>query len=109
MERIKLHCPNCRTEVELEPEPCPKCGAIMEQKRRRSSAPPWLVIFLLFFVLGPLALGMLWRNDRFSRNAKIVLTLMVLAYSVALCYYAWAIAQKAGQQIDNIMNQYQMY
>ena len=45
--------------------------------------PVWVLI-LLFVVLGPLGLPYLWRSPRFSRNGKVVLTLLVLLYTALL-------------------------
>jgi hypothetical protein len=42
--------------------------------------PVWVLV-LLFVVLGPLALPFLWRSPRFSSPLKVVLTLLVLAYT----------------------------
>jgi hypothetical protein len=42
--------------------------------------PVWVLI-LLFLVLGPLALPYLWRSRGFSRRLKIVLTVLVIAYT----------------------------
>ncbi len=42
--------------------------------------PVWVLV-LLFLVLGPLALPYLWRSPCFSRRLKIVLTVLVVAYT----------------------------
>ena len=42
--------------------------------------PAWVVV-LLFVVLGPLALPYLWRSPCFSHRLKIVLTVLVVAYT----------------------------
>ena len=42
--------------------------------------PVWVLI-LLFLVLGPLALPYLWRSPGFSRRLKVVLTVLVVAYT----------------------------
>jgi len=42
--------------------------------------PVWVLV-LLFLVLGPLALPYLWRSPGFSRRLKIVLTVLVIAYT----------------------------
>jgi len=42
---------------------------------------PWSVVFLLFFVLGPFGLPLLWKSAGFSRGSKIVLTVAVMACS----------------------------
>jgi hypothetical protein len=41
--------------------------------------PLWVVV-LLFVVLGPLGLPALWKSPSFSRAAKVVLTVAVIAY-----------------------------
>ena len=45
---------------------------------------PWSVVFLLFFVLGPLGLPLLWKSPAFSRRAKIVLTVAMGIYGALL-------------------------
>jgi len=45
---------------------------------------PWSVVFLLFFVLGPFGLPLLWKSPGFSRGRKIALTVAVVAYSTLL-------------------------
>ena len=44
----------------------------------------WFVLIMLFFVLGPFGIPMVWKNPRFSQWMKIALTLVVLIYTVAL-------------------------
>jgi len=69
------------------------------------SMPRWLVIFLIFFVLGPFALPLLWVNDRFSRSAKYILTLVVLAYTAFVVWAVYALMQAVNSQVQGIMNQ----
>ena len=45
--------------------------------------PIWVLV-LLFFVLGPLGLPYLWKSDSFSRRSKIILTILVVAYTALL-------------------------
>lgn len=55
----------------------------------------WFVLAMLFLVLGPLALPLLWGSPRFSRDAKIGLTIAVALYTLwliaALGAATWAI------------------
>ena len=44
----------------------------------------WFVLAMLFFVLGPFGLPLVWKNPRFSRWVKVALTLAMLAYTVLL-------------------------
>jgi hypothetical protein len=45
---------------------------------------PWAVLLLLFIVLGPLGLPLLWKSSSFTRPWKIVLTLATVIYTVLL-------------------------
>jgi len=43
-----------------------------------------VLLVLLFVVLGPLALPLVWRHPRLSRGMKVALTILTLAYTVVL-------------------------
>lgn len=58
---------------------------------------PWIVIALLFLVLGPFGLPLVFKNPYFGRRAKILLTLLTLLYTGCL---VWG-ALKAIQAILN--------
>ena len=45
---------------------------------------PWAVVVLLFLVLGPLGLPLLWRSPSFTRFWKITLTVAMVAYTALL-------------------------
>jgi hypothetical protein len=59
----------------------------------------WLAVLLL--VIGPLALPILWRKARLSRNTKITLTAVVLILTV------WAMfgLVSAIKSVDKIMSE----
>ena len=42
------------------------------------------VLASLFLVRGPFGLGGLWKSERFERREKLILTVAVLVYTVAL-------------------------
>jgi hypothetical protein len=39
---------------------------------------------MLFFVLGPLGLPLVWKSPRFARGAKVALTLIMVVYTILL-------------------------
>ena len=45
---------------------------------------PWAVVLLLFFVLGPLGLPLLWKSPSFTRVWKVILTVAMGVYTVLL-------------------------
>ena len=42
---------------------------------------PWVVLAMLFFVLGPLGLPLVYKSPAFSRTWKIILTVLMIAYT----------------------------
>ena len=44
----------------------------------------WFVLLMLFFVLGPFGLPLVWKHPRWSRWIKIALTLTMVVYTVVL-------------------------
>ncbi len=78
-------------------EACPRCGqalvpvgAVPSAARVKWYHSVWFVLFMLFFVLGPFGLPLLWKSPRFSRNAKIAWTITVGVYC---CWVAFAIVR----------------
>jgi len=50
---------------------------------------PIVVLLLLFLVLGPFALPLLFRSRGFSPTAKFILAAVVLAYTAYLVYISY--------------------
>ena len=46
----------------------------------------WVVLLLLFFVLGPFGLPLVYRSSQLNRPAKIFLTLLMIPYTGYLIY-----------------------
>jgi hypothetical protein len=59
----------------------------------------WLVLALLFLVTGALGVPILWASGAFSRNAKILLTLVVTIYTLLICTVAALIVLWAYQRV----------
>jgi len=49
----------------------------------------WFVLLMLFVVLGPFGLPLVWRNPTLSRGMKISLTILTLAYTVLLVVWTY--------------------
>ncbi len=41
----------------------------------------WFVLLMLFLVMGPLGLPLLWKSPSFSKRAKIILTVATMIYT----------------------------
>lgn len=59
-----------------------------------SSQPKWyygkgFILLMLFLVLGPVGLPLLWRSPRFTPFWKVGLTTLVILYTAVLIQAAW--------------------
>lgn len=84
-------CPACGTTADGAAKYCSACGTPLDPTATRSQPPPikwyyniWFVLVMLFFVLGPFGLPLVWKNPRFSRGVKVGLTILAIAYTLWL-------------------------
>lgn len=103
-------CQRCGAEIAAGGRFCSMCGAprpgvvraeAVDQPTvpQHRATPPgkrvgWqysrgVVLLMLFALLGPLALSLLWRSPEFSRFWKIVLTLLVVAVTIFVVWVLW--------------------
>jgi hypothetical protein len=92
-------CRRCAAPLDADDNYCRRCGAPTPFGVRAGILPaakqpgiwesPWLILPLLFLVLGPLAFPLLWRSRRFTLLWKCVLTVLVTAMTVFFAWYTW--------------------
>ena len=58
------------------------------------------IILLLFFVLGPFALPLLYRSPRFTKGWKIVLTIATISFTVYLLFVSLRIGRELFSKLD---------
>jgi hypothetical protein len=86
----------------MDQEPTARTDRAPDEKRKWYVR-PWPVIFLLFFVAGPLALPLLYKSPAFSKTLKVILTVVVLVYTA----YLVIVSIKIGQEVFSLMDQLQ--
>lgn len=64
---------------------------------------PVSVILLMFFVLGPFALPLLYKSPKFSKTSKIVLTIIIVIYTSYVVY----VSLQIGKEVYSIMSELQ--
>lgn len=52
---------------------------------------PWLLLSMLFFVTAALGIPMLWKSRAFSPLGKVLLTVVVIAYTLLLFWLVWQV------------------
>lgn len=105
-------CPLCNVPVGPKQTYCSRCEQLLSGNAPLTAAPKpkwyhnvWFVLFMLSpFALGPFALPLLWKSPRFSRNAKIVLTVVTLAATAWVAWYTMKVIVPAFTNKLNELN-----
>ena len=113
----KIVCPRCCAVLDAGDNYCRRCGqptgvSQPESPRRivtTERKSDWtqsrvVVLAMLFAVLGPLALPMLWRSRNFSMMWKIVLTVATVAITALVVYLLWYFLYQALEPLRNLRN-----
>jgi len=61
---------------------------------------PFGVVILLFFVLGPLGLPLLYKSPEFGKKLKIILTIAVVIYTIYLVIVSVEIGKRLYIQME---------
>ena len=99
-------CLACGATMATPATYCSQCGKLLNPAH--VSAPPgskwyqnvWLLLILLFFVLGPFGLPLVWKHPRFSRATKLTLTLVMVVYTVVLVQLTMRMFQAVTQEVN---------
>lgn len=117
----KIVCRRCFAVLEVGDRFCRHCGVPTSTEsglaamvgpcmaKPSHGRPNWsesrlVVLAMLFLVLGPLGLPMLWRSRQFSAVWKIVLTVLILGLSMALLAMIWYVLQVSLEPLSRLRN-----
>jgi hypothetical protein len=57
------------------------------------------IALLAVFVLGPLALPLVWRSPAFGPRGRAIGTALILLYTVVLCWQVWVAVQMVLEEM----------
>jgi len=63
---------------------------------------PISVVLLLFFVLGPFALPLLYKSPKFSKTSRIILTVIVIIYTSFLIFASLEIGRELYIRMEEL-------
>ncbi|MBW1839935.1 MAG: hypothetical protein JRI49_08355 [Deltaproteobacteria bacterium] len=65
---------------------------------------PINVILALFLVLGPFGLPLLYKSPKFNKLSKLILTILVIVYTLLLIYSTLEIGRFTYEKIEELKN-----
>ncbi len=63
---------------------------------------PISVVLLLFFIMGPIALPLLYKSPKFSKTMKIILTVAVIFYTAYLIFASLEIGRELYRKMEEL-------
>jgi hypothetical protein len=65
---------------------------------------PMGVVLLLFFVLGPFGLPLLYKSPNFNKTSKIILTVAVILYTFYLLFESLQVAREFYRRMGELQS-----
>jgi len=65
---------------------------------------PTSVVLLLFFVLGPFGLPLLYKSPKFSKTLKIILTIAIIIYTSYLIFASLEIGRELYRRVGELQD-----
>ena len=83
-------CPFCAEEIQDEAVKCRFCGEFLDKSGKLKTK--WYftttAVVVALLCVGPLALSLVWFNPRYKMVTKAVVTILVIAFTFLLGYFA---------------------
>ncbi|MDI6783330.1 MAG: hypothetical protein QME64_04435 [bacterium] len=95
----RIYCPSCYAVVETTNAEV--TDRVRKKKKWYYSVP--FVLLMLFAVAGPFAIPLLWGSPKFRITSKIILTILVIIYTIILIWLTYKIILMLIPQYRDLM------
>ena len=99
-------CPFCAEEIQEEAIKCRFCGEFLDEADRPKPNSKWYystaTIVIGLMVVGPLAFPLVCTNPKYKLITKVIITIVVIAVTIYLCYLMAYMYQRLMQQVDDL-------
>ena len=96
-------CPFCAEEIQEQALKCRYCGEFLKKQGTDKWYHKISVLVIAFLCVGPLAIILVWINPRFSKKAKVILSISALIITYILwIWLSWALG--AIEEYYQLMN-----
>ncbi|MBN3040733.1 MAG: zinc ribbon domain-containing protein [Candidatus Omnitrophica bacterium] len=99
-------CPFCAEEIQEKAVKCRFCGEFISKKSPEKWFYRTYIIVVAFLCIGPFALPLVWFHPKYSRNVKIIISIIVIFLSILatiLMKKSFDILRDYYKQLSDIM------
>jgi predicted nucleic acid-binding Zn ribbon protein len=99
-------CPFCAEDIQEEAIKCRFCNEFLDESYKPKQKTRWYystsAIVIALITIGPFALPLVWKNPKYNITTKAVITIVLIAVTIWLCYLMGSMYQKLIEQVTSL-------